>query len=274
MITVGIPVRNQLVYLHRAVNSVLKHRSLPTSLVIVDDASAAPTARWLDRLSGSHGEEAVTVIRNRFREGFAYNANLVLDAAETDMIVLLNSDTVVTPGWDDALQQALTRTPRAGLAGPSTSCAHTPQVLSECRFGRFELPDSQIEEQGRDVALRYRDQWETLKHLGGFCYAISRPVFRDVGYFDERFGLGPYEENDYSDRALEKGYRCIWAKDSYVHHFGGRTFEAEGVEHYPGLQQQAKEFYHAKRNGTVAGEWVRRQGEGKLNDFIFSNKEE
>jgi GT2 family glycosyltransferase len=264
LITVGIPVRNQLVYLRRAVKSVFRTQSLPMRLIVVDDASDVPTSRWLGELDRSRAD--VTVIRNASQEGFAYNANLILDATEGDPIVLLNTDTVVTSGWDAALQAVLARCPGAGLAGPSTSCAHTAQALLECRFGRFDLSDSEIEGRGGEIARRYRGQWEPLKHLGGFCYAIARCTFEDVGYFDERFGLGPYEENDYSDRAADKGYEAIWAKWAYVHHFGGRTFAAELAGRYSSLQSLAEARYRAKRRGPAQEEWVRRGGPGRLHE--------
>lgn len=269
MITVGIPARNLLTYLHRAVYSVLERRLLPTQLIIVDDASDTPTHYWLDQLA--HMRDDVTIIRNNYQEGFAYNANLILDAAKGDLIVLLNSDTVVTSGWDTALQSAVWRVPQAGAVGPSASCTHTPQALAEYRLGRFDLTDHEIELQGKAIAQRYSGQWEPLQHLGGFCYAITRCAFLDVGYFDERFGLGPYEENDYSDRIAEKGYRCIWVKDAYVHHFGGLTFNTEYAGNYHRLQERNKKLYEAKRNGSIGDQWVRRDGIGKLPNMLKKN---
>ncbi len=261
MITIGIPVRNQLSYLQRSLDSVLNCCSISSQIVIVDDVSDIETKNWLKGFTSLH--ENVTLIRNSFREGFAYNANLILDEAKGEVVILLNSDIVVTPCWDKLLFSAFANKSVA-LAGPSTSCAHTPQALMECRFGRFDLSDEEIGRQAKKIASMYSNQREYLKHLGGFCYAISYSAFEDIGYFDERFGLGPFEENDYSDRASKKGYKSVWVKDSYVHHFGGVSFNELGMKKYKQLMSKAHELYEAKRNGSIEPDWIRRDGKGKL----------
>lgn len=264
MITVGIPVRNQLEYVRKTINSVLNYGTLSTRLIIIDDASDTKTSGWLKSLNNLQCD--FKLIHNKYREGFAFNVNLILDESKGNVIILLNSDTVVTRGWDLKLSHALAA-PDAGLAGPSTSCTHTPQVLLECRFGRFDISDEEIRARGEKISRKYKGKKEHLNHLGGFCFAISRNAFNKAGYFDERFGFGPFEENDYADRVIKKGLKVEWIKDAYVHHFGGRSFNEEGATIYKALKEKSEKFYNTKRNGEIEHEWVRRKGEGKLTEF-------
>ncbi len=264
MITVGVPVRGQVGYAAKAIESVLRCNSLPTQVIIVDDSSEPAVYRRLGCFKDMYPD--IKLIRNKYREGFAYNANIILDESKGDMIVLLNSDAVVTCGWDAKLSEALSE-PGAGLAGPSTSCAHTPQALLEYRFDRLGVSDEEIQRRGESVSIRFKGKRERLRHLGGFCLAISRNAFKEVGYFDERFGLGPFEENDFADRTNRKGLRVEWIKDVYVHHFGGRSFNGDGPAFYRILREESESFYDSKRKGDVACEWVRREGEGRLDDI-------
>jgi len=60
---------------------------------------------------------------------------------------------------------------------------------------------------------------------------VKREVFDKVGVFDYKtFKLGCTEEHEFIWRAKKMaGYKTYWAKKSYVHHFGHRTFTELGI---------------------------------------------
>jgi hypothetical protein len=51
-----------------------------------------------------------------------------------------------------------------------------------------------------------------------------------IGGFDPAFGLGNFEDLDYSLRARAAGFDCAVAQDVYIHHHGSRTFELLDVD--------------------------------------------
>src|SRR5262249_12548045 len=62
--------------------------------------------------------------------------------------------------------------------------------------------------------------------------AMRRDVFEDVGPLDERYRVGMFEDDDYSRRMKEKGYRLVCARDSFVHHAGRAGFKLLGDAQY------------------------------------------
>ena len=168
----------------------------------------------------------VAILRNATNLGFARGCNQGLRAARGRYLVLLNNDTVVTPGWLDRLIAWATHDwPRVGMVGAVTNYAPAPQQVAP---GYHDLAG--LDPFALRRAREFRGQALDFPRLTGFCLLARREVLEQVGPLDEGYGLGFFEDDDLCVRVRDKGYRLLVAQDTYIHHFGSRTFQALGLD--------------------------------------------
>jgi glycosyltransferase involved in cell wall biosynthesis len=142
--------------------------------------------------------------------------NRLVQASDSEVIVLLESGAIVGPHWLDHLLAGLHADPRNGLAGPSTNLAWNEQ----CAFPRAPAGLDDVARTAADAARRFGDTVRTLEplhSLADFCYVVRREVIEAIGLADEGYGLGPCWEMDYNIRAARAGWRGVWACAAYVY---------------------------------------------------------
>jgi len=168
---------------------------------------------------------AVTVLRNEQRLGFTGSVNRGMSASRSD-VVLLNSDTVVTPRWLEKLIDAAYASGDTGTVTPlsnhATLCS-VPRAFEE----NFIPSGFDIDSFAELVEKASAREYPLLPTGVGFCLYIRRALLDDIGLFDvEHFGLGYGEENDFCMRALAGGWLHVADDATFVYHAGSRSFGA------------------------------------------------
>ena len=69
---------------------------------------------------------------------------------------------------------------------------------------------------------------------------------------DERFGIGNFEDDDYCRRARDAGWQLVVAQDSFIHHFGHRTFDGARID-LNALLDRNRQLFDEKWNGQGQG---------------------
>lgn len=223
-VDVVIPVYRGLAQTQRCIASVFADPERPAGrVIVVDDRSPEPKlSAWLDMLAAGG---RIALVRNRRNQGFVASVNIGIDAAGSNDVVLLNSDTEVGPGWLARLAGHAYATPRVASVSPfsnwATICGYPRVASSPLVFG-LSVADidsaCRVANGGRSVEL---------PTTVGFCMYIRRAALADIGLFDvEAFGKGYGEENDFCLRASARGWRHLLACDTFVYHEGSVSFGA------------------------------------------------
>ena len=184
-------------------------------VIVVDNGSRDGTVEWLHTLAAASLRAPRTEPVNG---GFARACNQGLAMARGELLVLLNDDTLVPPGWLPRLVAPLAD-PAVGLVG-----AVTNRIGNEAEVPASYGTWGEMVEFAAARAGRHAGEVFDIATVTMFCMAMRRDTFARLGPLDQRFEVGLLEDDDYSLRAQRAGYRLVCAEDAFVHHFGETSF--------------------------------------------------
>ncbi|MFE6077832.1 glycosyltransferase family 2 protein [Paenibacillus sp. NPDC057886] len=235
-VSIIIPTYNQREYVLQCVSSIEKHTPAPFEIIVVDNASKDGTAEAMLRKGGMVRVAALD--KNR---GFAGGVNHGLMMARGRHIVVLNNDTLVTPGWLENMMTCLGSHPEMGVVGPVTNYIGGDQQI-EVPYREVADMWSFAARHNRPDATKHRE----TERLVGFCWLFSRELLERVGYLDEGYAVGNFEDDDWIIRAKLAGYRLGVAGDAFIHHYGSVSMKALGEEDYVVVNKDNEQFYTQK----------------------------
>ena len=221
---------NTYTYTRRCIESIRRHTEPGTyELIVIDNGSQDESVAWLKQ------QTDINLVCNQENTGFPGGCNQGLLRARGGDILLLNSDTVVTPRWLKQLHKALHSAADVGAVGCLTNYCFNNQAIDT--DGYTDLPG--LLAFGERYNHTDASKWEEVPMLTGFCLLIKSEVCAKVGPLDESFNPGNYEDNDYCLRIMQAGYRLLLCRDTFIHHYGSRSFKAELRD---ATQQQEKSY--------------------------------
>jgi GT2 family glycosyltransferase/glycosyltransferase involved in cell wall biosynthesis len=187
-------------------------------IILVDNNSRADESAIVTSWIESYVKDKIIYHRNSENFGFAGGNNVGLKIATGDYIVILNNDTEVTPGWIWRSLKHFYRNPELGLLGPSTNnCGNE---------GRIKLR-GRNEDWLQEVIPRFNFRVPKILNVDTvafFCTFITRKALDEIGMISEEYGRGYFEDDDYCRRAQAAGYKIGIARDVFVYHHMGASF--------------------------------------------------
>lgn len=232
--SIVIVTHNQLPYTQQCIDSLRMRTDEPFELILIDNGSTDGTPQYLNSLADAQ------VILNPDNRGFPAAVNQGIKAASGKNILLLNNDTLLTTGWLNRLLAHLHSAADIGIVGPVSNNISGPQQIA-ATYTDLSCLDGFAWDWGKKHDRQSHDE----ARLVGFCMLMKRELINQIGTMDERFGIGCFEDDDYCRRAKAAGYRTVIAVDSFVHHFGSRSFIGSGVD-FAKIMQENNQKYRQK----------------------------
>jgi len=207
-----IPIWNAPSLTKDCIDSTFKYTDgIDYRIIAIDNASKEETKQYLECLQTSKPGN-VTVIRNEENLGFVKAVNQGIAASRAPYVCILNNDTLVTKGWLKEMIAIAESADDIGIVNPSSNnLGQRP-----ARLEPLELYAEKIAEA--------RGQSIELGAAIGFCMLIKRKVIDEIGAFDEIYGMGNFDDTDFSRRAVRSGYKCVRSCGAYVYHRENTSF--------------------------------------------------
>ncbi|MFZ2361175.1 MAG: glycosyltransferase family 2 protein [Anaerolineae bacterium] len=229
--SVVIVTYNGMVYLPACLQSVYRELLDADEVIVVDNRSTDGGPQLIRERFPT-----VRVIENLDNRGFAAACNQGARLATGQVLVFLNQDTEVRPGWLRGLIEGLGAASGAGL----TTSKHLLMTQSD----RINLCGQDMHFSGLSFARGFMEPAERLSApawvgaVSGASFAIRRELWEQLGGFDEGLFMY-YEETDLCWRARLAGYRSQYRPDSTLLH-----------DYRPGQHSYAR-LYYSKRNRHI-----------------------
>lgn len=216
---------NELDCTRECLESIERNTPEPHEVILVDNGSSDGTLPFLRELCARMSQ--YRLIENGENLGFAAGCNIGMRQAKGGRILLLNNDVVVTRGWLAGLLECLEREPHSAIVGPMTNEIAGAQRVRETSYRNTE----ELEQFARSFRRENAGRRIPVDRVVGFAMLFSRELMESVGELDQSFGTGNFEDDDYCLRAVLAGFSCVIAGDVFIHHYGSRSFKANGIDY-------------------------------------------
>lgn len=186
--------------------------------IVYDNASPDGSGELAKNWCQSHPN--AQFIQGPSNLGYAGGMNAAVQHARGRWLLLVNNDTEFAPHALDALKQVLqTAPPNMAMIGPVTNAAGNGQRLYDPSKSKEEWLELGAWLNTNPTGLllpTYRCDF--------FCIAIRRDAWDRLKGLDTIFGMGYFEDFDFSLRLRDAGFDQAITEDVFIYHQGSATF--------------------------------------------------
>jgi GT2 family glycosyltransferase len=222
------------------------------------------------------------LLENNANIGFVRSVNRGLQRAldQGHDVIILNSDTIVSPGALSEMRDVGYVDPMIGFVSPRSNNATICSFPHQNEF-RGTTP---AESHAVFLALQgYLPRFQFVPVAVGFCLFIKLEVLKEFGLLDESYSPGYNEENDLIMRANRCGYRAALANRAWIYHVGEASFSVSQSrkeiqeqengrllnQRYPEYQPSVRRYLNGERyQGERLLVGLLPDGDGRL-DLLF-----
>lgn len=222
--SIVIPIKNQFKIVKMCIDSIIRHYKNEDVILVDDGSTEENLINYLKNLQLEF--PSWSFITSKTSLGHSLACTFGINSSKTNNIFLLNSDTIVTKNSLNILTKVLEENKKIAVVGPSTSSATGPQMLKDLYEKRYILSIDEIEKIAEN--LESNKEIIDIPLVNGFCLGLKKNVFEAVGKFDSN--LSCYgNEKELLIRIRNSGYRTVFVKGCYIHHYGKVSYSHENI---------------------------------------------
>jgi GT2 family glycosyltransferase len=239
--------------LRRCVDSIVTTPpSLDYEIVVVDNASSDDSLARLRgdaALAASWRDGTLRIVENAENLGFGAANNRAFALSRSPFVLLLNPDTVVTPGAIDVLADRLRSDPAIAACGPRLLNANgtlqtsvwrnppTPWEIVLANLRLYRLLPARIRGELLLGPHWPHDRRRRVRMLSAAAVLVRRTAIDAVGGFDERFHLYG-EDNEWCLRMARAGWTLLFEPAALVRHDEARST----LTRWTGLEKRRRQL--------------------------------
>jgi glycosyltransferase involved in cell wall biosynthesis len=229
-VDVIVPIYNAFEDTQKCIESLLSLTAgVAYRIIIINDKSTDPRITYYLEYLKQKRYSDIIIITNEGNIGFIKTVNKGIRLSKKNDVVILNSDTIVTYNWLKKLKECAYLDKKVATVTPLSNNA---TICSVPNFDQYnDVPRGYtiqefallIENVSNDLGIKC----SKIPVGIGFCLYIKREVINEIGFYDEIFGRGYNEENDFCMRAYERGYYHVVDLSTYIYHKGKASFMSD-----------------------------------------------
>jgi GT2 family glycosyltransferase len=190
-------------------------------VTVIDNGSPDDAAQLQEQYTHQYPEIQSILLPSNL--GFAGGMNHGVRLEDSEWVLLLGSDTILSPNALDILYQHLHYLDaKIGIIGPVTNEAGNTQKLDV----DAQLPEA-IFNEFKERFPEATDLQTPLYRADFFCVAIRKSLWDQLNGLDICYGRGYYEDFDFCMRTKALGFEVVMLEDMFVYHAGSVSFELD-----------------------------------------------
>lgn len=208
-ISVIVPIYNAINDVKKLLKSLDKNFNFELGeILLINDCSKEETSDYLTKYCNE--DVRFKLINNEKNLGFVKTCNRGMRDAQGEILVLLNSDTIIPSNFCEKIIKCFESDTQIGIASPIGS--YTAGYYAPLPFG------CTLEKMNTKLEQVHKCTYPLIPAAEGFCFCIRRAVIEQQGLLDEIYGKGYHEEVDFAYRAVTNGWKNVLIDNLYVFH--------------------------------------------------------
>jgi TolA-binding protein len=184
--------------------------------------------------------------------GFPKAVNQAIVNSSGKYILITNNDIVFTRNTINRMIEIAESNPQIGIVGPISNEVSGLQKDNDANYKSIE----EMHKYAEEVSQKNKGQVLHFPRVAFLCTLIKREVIEKIGGLDERFSPGNYEDDDFCLRAQIAGFKTVIAQEVFIHHYGSKSFKANGEKAYAERLKKNEKIFVEKWGATPDEIWL------------------